>query len=81
MIYLEEEVNDFHREDYYLAQIAAEIRRGNAKDPNSIDPKDLLLTFGPENEAVEVDPIVKQQMSRNFWFGKVGIPVPRNSNG
>ena len=74
MDYLEDVVNDFHREDYYLAQIAAEIRRGVVKEPERVRVQDLLLHFSSSDDEKKVtSPLVKEQESVNFWFGLVGM--------
>jgi hypothetical protein len=74
MHYLEQEINDFHREDYYLAQIAAEVRRAFSKDPKSVKLKDLLLEFHPEEKKTK--PMSKKtriQQSKNFWLALAGV--------
>lgn len=50
MSFFEMERNSFHREDYYLAQIAAEVRRSIVKRPQDVDVKDFLLSFVPEKK-------------------------------
>jgi len=75
MEYLEQEVNDFHREDYYLAQIAAEIRRQYAKDPGSITTQKMLIKFESKapDERQATTPKDKTQNSKNFWLAIVGV--------
>ena len=56
LAYLEWDVNSFHREDWFLAQIAKEVRRTILKDPN----KDLkwspfLIKFTSKKESKKVD--------------------------
>jgi len=52
------------KQDYYLAQIAAEIRRGIVKVPKSVKVKDFLI-------EVQVTPKEKEKMkkSKSFWLG------------
>jgi hypothetical protein len=37
--------NEPGREDHYLMQIAAEVRRGRAKNPRQVKDKDLKISF------------------------------------
>jgi len=53
MEYLNQDVSAFHREDYYLAQIAALICKTNAKHPEKIQLKDFILKFGEEDKEVK----------------------------
>lgn len=68
--YLELEVNDFDRQDYYLAQIAAEIRRGNAKYPRQIKVEDFVLKFKTESE-IRKNPTMAE--AKAFFFTAVGL--------
>lgn len=43
--YLDWDVNAFHREDWFLAQIAQEIRRTISKDPEKVEVDDFLRKF------------------------------------
>lgn len=61
---------EFHtKEDYYLAQIASEVRRGLVKNPSRVKMKDFLLVFysgkKPGGSSL-VD-------SKAFWLGTLGI--------
>lgn len=74
--YLDSKQNEFHREDYFFAQIAAEVRRGLVKDPASIRVEDFLIKFeprfggssGPIADAREVD-----VDSKSIWYGILGL--------
>jgi len=48
MLYLEMDVNAFHREDHYHAQIAAEIRAGNIG--KHVKSNTMLLKFTKEGK-------------------------------
>lgn len=63
MAYLEEEVNDFNPLYYYLAQIAAEVRRNISKDPTKPKLKDFLIKFGAEKK----DTKSKTEDARQFF--------------
>jgi len=58
--YFEDEWNKPDRADYYLAQIACEIRRSQAKHPGSIKLKDFILRFKPK----EGKKLTKTQLER-----------------
>lgn len=75
MIYLEEEINGFHREDYYLAQIAAEIRKGQVKNPKKVKVKDMILQFsiGRKQKKTPMDKEESINRSKAFWFGGLGF--------
>lgn len=73
MLYFTLEPNFFHREDYYLAQIAAEIRRSLVKNPKEVDIKSFLLHFTQKKEKEKDDSIqTKTAKSKAFWFTLVG---------
>lgn len=65
MVYLEEEVNDFHRDSFYWAQIAAEIRRANSRNPKSVKTEDFLLKFTKKKEKSSEERISE---SKAAWF-------------
>jgi len=71
--YLQNEVNVFHREDWYMAQIAAEVRRAFSSKPQDVKTKDFILDFktGMDSttdvEQSEIDTAARMQQSKNFW--------------
>ena len=77
MAFLRDEVNSFHREDYYLAQIACEIRRVLAKNPKKYKITDFILPFGGNNnEDVKPKPKakkIKTAISKRFWGAALGM--------
>lgn len=80
-VYLdEEEINGFHREDYYLAQICQLIVAVNSKNPKGIKLKDFLLKFAKEKQKSGLT--TKQELrkkmlySRAAWAGLLGIEIP-----
>lgn len=56
------------KQDYYLAQIAAEVRRGQVKHPNKIHVKDFLVKMVTQAQA-------KAAKSKQIWAGAVGIKL------
>jgi len=84
MVYLRDiEVNEFRREDHYLAQIAAEVRRSFVTKPIDVSLDDFLLKFLSDTKepvreiedmtALEVEEkIVSNTLkSKNKWFALV----------
>lgn len=45
LAYLDWEINAFHREDWFLAQIAQEVRRTISKDPEKVKIEGFLRKF------------------------------------
>jgi len=79
MDYIEaEETESFHREDYYYALIASEVRRSYVKDPHKVCLEDMLLKFTQKSNTVseitsparEEDKIERKiAISKSFWMG------------
>jgi hypothetical protein len=70
--YFEKELNMPRREDYYLAQVAAEVRRGIAKTPASVKTNHFLLKFTTEEKKpIPISEAEIQQRTANSkakWF-------------
>ncbi|MBU0847696.1 hypothetical protein KKH23_10960 [Patescibacteria group bacterium] len=60
--YLDLDRDTPQREDYYLAQIAAEVRRGMVKAPARVHLKHFLLKFSRKDE--EEKPLTEDQIKR-----------------
>jgi len=73
MEYLERDVNAFHPENFYLAQIAAEIRRSFVKNPKQIRLKDFLLKFIMPEEPKKLSIKERSKRMKRFWFFHVGL--------
>ena len=72
--FLEEEMNVLTRTDYYLAQIAAEVRRVVVRNPKSVKIEDMILKFQIRGEGKErVPPEEVLRKSKAFWLGSLGI--------
>lgn len=66
--------------DYYLAQIAAEARKGWVANPNGINTKDLILVV----KEVDVTEEMKERMSlsKKTYAMALGLKLPdREANG
>ena len=74
MAYLDQDTNVFHREDYYLANIAAEIRRTMSKNPAKVSIKSFLLKFTGGKKRKE-SAIKKEaaEESKRRWLSWAGI--------
>lgn len=83
-IYFEEEIlNGFHREDYFLAQIAQYIAKANSKDPEKIKIDPFLLKFTkdspPQHEVGKGDQRhARSVQSRIAWGMGMGVSIPLN---
>lgn len=78
MAYLEWEVNAFDKNCYYLAQIAAEIRRSYVRRGVAVRLKDFLIKFVVERrkprklvESTEVH--VETNKAKQFFFALTGL--------
>jgi hypothetical protein len=82
MQWLEMEFDRPDRIDYYLMQIAAEVRRGNVKKPNSVKMEKFHLKFTHQRRRPktqeEIDRITVASQAR--WMSAVGMTaVPKES--
>jgi anti-sigma-K factor RskA len=66
-----EDTEKFNRQDYYFAQLTAQIERGQVKNPNSVKIESKLLNFTSRKQAVSNE--AHMQNSKNFWLGMVGV--------
>lgn len=65
--YFRQDFNVRRREDYFLANIACEIRRSVVKNPKSVKLKPFLLEF-------ETEPIKKERRNTlNTWLAWAGV--------
>lgn len=81
--YLEREVNAFHREDYFWAQVAAEVRRSFVKNPKKVKVKDFLLKF--EDKMAGRKKMTKKErtkIAKSFWSALTSFSFkPKNKKG
>lgn len=69
MEFLERDINSFHREDYFLANLALEVRRSWVANPNQEKLKTFLLRFSRENETPTTGPL----SSKQIWCSLLGV--------
>jgi hypothetical protein len=73
--YLRAEESETKQEHYYLAQIAAEVRRGIEKKPKSVKLEQFLLKF--ERRKIESRPLTEEEKqkraekSKSTWLAYV----------
>lgn len=73
--YLKREQTIHRKEDYYYAQIAAEVRKTKAKYPEKIKISHLLLKFGSKEKKKKMSIKERIKASKKFWMGLVGMKV------
>ena len=80
-----EEWEKTHREDFYLAQIACEIRRGQVKNPNLVKLEAFLLKFvtkGAKAEPVTQEALDKRTAaSKATWGGILAASMAKRPPG
>ena len=70
-VIIEDASKEFTKEDYYLAQIAAEVRRSFVQKPEGVKLKDFFLQF--EQEKAVVNPKDRMGYSKAYWSALVGV--------
>lgn len=65
------ETEEFRREDYYLAQIAACVTRGHVKNPRSVTLQRMLLDFKAKRQPQSENHRI--QRSKSVWLGMTGV--------
>ena len=89
MEYLDKEDRKHQKSDYYMAQIAAEIRRGieaQKEHPRPVKVEDFLVKYEDEVESKkpkskEVSKTEKIASSKKAWFTVTGINKKGKRNG
>ena len=69
-----------NKQDLYMAQIAAEVRRGVVQHPEKVQLKDFLFDFDNAKAKKDMPAVTKEeetQISKACWFGALGMEVPR----
>lgn len=68
MRFLEIDMNAFHREDYFLAAIAQEVRRSWVKNPRNVELDPFLFKFETAKKKIEST----TARSKQYWFARMG---------
>jgi len=66
--YLKLEYNRPRREDFYLAQIAAEIRRAHFTKPEKVRLLDFIIKFKKPKKVDKRTFMQRLKASKMFWF-------------
>ena len=69
--FLDMEERRHTKQEYYLAQIAAEIRRGQVKSPAQVKMNDFLISLKPKVEK-------KPEGSKHIWAAHLKIKLEDN---
>ena len=78
LTWLDEQWNHPSRADNYLMQIAAEIRRGNSRHPERIQPEQLRMKFVFDAEPKKkLTPEESAQRSKTVWRARLSGSKPR----
>jgi len=70
--FLDRDVNAFHREDYFLAHLIAEVRRSYVKNPKSVKEETFMLKFEDEKDVEKKKEEAlqdKAEKSKKSWLG------------
>lgn len=78
--YLDELEKNPSKDNWYIIQLTAEVRRLFAKRPKRIKLKDFILKFGRQKEKV-LDPEEQLRQSKSFWMGALGMLKEQNDAG
>jgi len=75
--FLKQDFNHPDRHDYYLAQIAMEVRRGsmNCRHPNKVKFEDLLMKFEIDKKDEPKTLEEADERSKKFWFALTGYEL------
>ena len=73
-VYLEREQSQATVDQYYLAQIAAEVRRGWVRKPKSVKLQDFILRT--EQQQTTTSQQVRTEQSRAMWLAVCKVPPP-----
>lgn len=68
-----QDTEGFHREDYFLAQIAAEVKRSWVKNPEKVSAKEFLLKFSTEQPSPIRDKQAKANEAKRFFLMSLGV--------
>lgn len=78
-MYLELEQRFFKLEHFYLAQIAAEIRRANVKNPSNVKTEDFIIKFkeNVNSKITKEDGKILAENAKIFFRGLLGSAVKK----
>lgn len=77
LVYLDQAETRRTKQDYYLAQIAAEVRRGLVKKPNTVKLDSFLFEVPKDKEMTEPSNKQRVQASKRAWLGALGMTAKK----
>lgn len=83
MEYLEWEINSFDKYCYYMAQIAAEVRRPYARKGTIVKIEDFIMKFLPKKASNETpaEVITKTHRFKQAFFSLTGLLGDKKKKG
>lgn len=63
------DTDGFRKDDFYMAQIASEIRRSFVAKPEKVKLHDFLLKFKEPDAPVQLSPEQRMKRSKSAWLG------------
>lgn len=79
MSWLDDQWNSPDRHDFYLMQIAAEVRRPNVKTPSRVQMKDFVVKFeerGSKRKLSQAQKDLMNRLNKSKWLAVVGLNNP-----
>ena len=76
MQYLNDDTNAFHREDYFLANIAKLIVQSNSKNPESVKLDPFLLKFESKKPTPKLDEQSRLDRIKQSWLAWASVGRP-----
>ena len=74
MQYLDWDINAFDKTCFYLAQIAAEVRRPNMPKGKTVKLDDFIIKFSSKKDAEKPeDAKTKANRMKQYFFGMTGL--------
>ena len=74
MQYLDWDINAFDKTCFYLAQIAAEVRRPNMPKGKTVKLEDFIIKFSSKKDAEKPeDEQTKANRMKQYFFGLTGL--------
>lgn len=72
IVFLDEEEMKRTKQDFYLASIAAEVRKGNVKHPNKVKVSHLFITYAKKKVKMTIKE--KAADAKKFFGALLGSP-------
>lgn len=83
LLFIQQEEHRTTKVDHYLAQIAAEVRRTNVKNPSKVKLQDFLLKFKqaepPVSRPSKEKVVGKPEGSKHIWASILKVDVTKKT--